>query len=84
MTWTENVPRDTDHYWPSIHASQQRKHRNIEWIVVAETIKHGEIKKSHKDDCCLFVHDLRDTDEPVGVVANYETGEILTVEWRRE
>lgn len=78
-----SVPREPKHYFPSVHAIDRAKARGIDWDIVSKTIQDGEIKKSHKDGCRLFVKDYQHTDNPVGVVANIETGEILTVQWRR-
>lgn len=78
-----SVPREPKHYFPSVHAIDRAKARGIDWDIVSKTIQDGEIKKSHKDGCRLFVRDYQHTDNPVGVVANIESGEILTVQWRR-
>jgi len=78
-----SVPREPKHYFPSVHAIDRAKARGIDWDIVSKTIQEGEIKKSHKDGCRLFVKDYQHTDNPVGVVANIESGEILTVQWRR-
>jgi len=78
-----SVPREPDHYHPTVHAVDRAKSRGIDWDIVSKTIQGGEIKKSHKDGCRLFVKDYQHTDNPVGVVANIESGEILTVQWRR-
>lgn len=77
-----NVPREKSFYWPSDHAYNRAEQRNIDWEYVAETLAQGEIKRCHKEDCKLFVHDFYGLDTPIGVIADIQTGEILTVEWR--
>lgn len=79
-----NIPRNPNFYYPSTHAVQQQKHRDIRWELIAETIRTGELKGSHKENCELFVKDFTHTNHPVGVVANYVEGEVITVEWRYE
>lgn len=77
-----SVPRDPEHYHPTIHAKDQRRHRGIDWLDVSEAIQEGEIRNSHEPECKLFVHECGHA-HPVGVVANVETGEIVTVEFRK-
>jgi len=79
----DGIPRDPSHYSPSVHAQQQRRHRGIDWEVVSETIQDGEVLDRHEDDCVLFVRDYEQLQAPVGVVANYEMGVIITVEFRK-
>jgi len=76
------VNRDPGHYWPSLHAQQQQRYRGIDWVDVSETIANGKMKYSHKENCKLFIKEFAHYDDPVGVVANYDNGEILTVEYR--
>jgi hypothetical protein len=77
------VSRDPNDYYKSVHAFQQSKDRNIKNEEIAQTIANGEIKDSHKEGCKLFVNDYWYTDNPVGVVADIESGKIITVEWRK-
>lgn len=77
-----DVPRNAEHYWPSIHAKDQRRYRGIDWPDVSATLQHGTVKNSHEEDCKLFVRDCGYA-RPVGVVANVETGEIVTIEYRK-
>ncbi len=79
---TENIPRDPSKYSPTVHAGQQAKHRNISWDQVAETVQEGELRQSHAENCVLFVQGFASKENPVGVVANYEEGVIITVEYR--
>jgi len=76
------IPRNPEHYTLTLHAKQQRRHRDIHLQYIEETIKDGEIKNSHKKNCVLFVRDFISKDDPVGVVVDYTTGDILTVEYR--
>lgn len=78
-----DVPRDPSFYYPSTHATVRKKERNIPWDKVSETLAEGRLQESWKDDCKLFLKHFEGDDLPVGVVANYECGEILTVEWRK-
>jgi len=79
-----DVPRDPSHYYPSDHCVQRKKERDIEWHHVSETLSNGTVKTTHKDGCRLFVCDLENAKEPVGVIAHVESGRILTVQWRPE
>lgn len=76
------VPRDPSHYHPSTHAKQMSRDRGISFSKAAETISDGEVRRTHKPKCKLFVKEFAGDDYPVGVVANVEDGHILTVEWR--
>lgn len=76
------VPRDPSEYSPTTHAAQRAKYRGIEWHYVAETIREGETRQSPKEDCTLLVKEWHKYEHPVGVVVNYESGEILTVMFR--
>ena len=76
------ISRNPEDYRPTTHAGQQAKHRDIDWQHVAETIREGDIKNSHKENCVLFVKEFISKDKPVGVVANVEDGAIITVEYR--
>jgi hypothetical protein len=78
-----DVPRDPEAYEPTTHAMQQRKHRRIGWDTVAETIETGDVKPSHKQNCCLFIKEYATLEHPVGVVANYEDGVVITIEFRK-
>jgi len=78
-----SVPREPDHYHPTTHCIDRVKQRDINWEFVSQTIQHGTVKNSHREGCKLFIQDFQGLSDPVGVVANVETGHILTVEWRR-
>jgi hypothetical protein len=78
-----DVPRDPSFYSPTTHAGQQAKHRNIGWDTVAETIETGDVKPSHKQNCCLFVKEYPTLENAVGVVANYKDGVVITIEFRK-
>ena len=75
-----SVPRDAGYYHPTGHAKQRRKYRDIDWEFVALTIEEGEVRKSHKTNCRVFRKEFQTVD-PVKVIANIETGEIVTVCW---
>jgi len=76
------IPRNPGHYSLTLHAKQQRRHRDIHLQYIEETIKEGKIEDSPKENCVLFVRDFISKDNPVGVVVDYTTGDILTVEYR--
>ena len=77
------VPRDLENYYLTTHAKQQRRHRDIHLQYVEETINEGDIKPSPKENCVLFVREFISKDKPVGVVADYVDGAIITVEYRK-
>jgi hypothetical protein len=77
------IPRDPEFYYPSEHAVLRKRRREIPWPKISKTLANGRIKNSHEDNCKLFLKQFDDDDLPVGVVANYECGEIVTVEWRK-
>jgi len=79
----DDVPRDPSHYELTIHAKQQRRHRDIHPQYIEETIKEGKIKNSHGENCVLFVREFISKDNPIGVVVNYGSGKIITVEYRK-
>ena len=81
MTDVSRNPRD---YHPTVHAIDRAKTRGISFEVVAETIREGEVRPSHKDGCVLFVREFLDKNKPIGVVANRESGEVITVEHRKD
>jgi len=78
----KDVPREPEHYSPTVHAGQQAKHRGIGWQFVSETIKDWSINPSPKADCVLFIKEFISQEKPIGVVANYVDGVIITVEYR--
>jgi hypothetical protein len=78
-----DVPRQPEFYYPSTHATLRKKERNIPWQKVSKTIANGRIKDSPKEDCKIFVKQFERDTLPVGVVADYECGEIITIEWRK-
>jgi len=77
------VPRDVSNYYLTLHAKQQRRHRNITLEYVRETIRNGEIRQSAKRNCVLFVQEFVSKDHPVAIVANYRDGAIITIEYRK-
>jgi len=78
------VSRDPSDYRPSNHAYNRSKERNIDWPLVASTIKDGEIRQADKPHQKLFVEDYYFTEYPVGVVVDPQDGQIITVEWRKD
>lgn len=81
---SSQVPREPSNYQPTTHAVQQSKHRKIDFKDVAQVIQEGATRPTHKDDCYLFISELPHYNDPIGVVANIQNGNILTVEYRRE
>lgn len=79
-----NIPREPEHYSLSTHAGQQCKHRDIGFEDVAETIRKGRVKNAHGQHTKLFIREYPWYDDPIGVVANYNEGVIVTVEYRFE
>jgi len=76
-----NIPRDAGFYWSSIHAGDMRRKRGIGIDTVITTLEEGEIRNSHKKTCRVFVKDFETLKKPVHVVADVETGEIVTIAW---
>jgi hypothetical protein len=77
-----SVPRDPSSYHPSDHAVQQKRWRDISWEQVALTIESGSAHQTPQEDRVLFVQDFPDEEDPIGVIAIPDIGEIVTVEWR--
>jgi len=77
------IPREPGHYHLSLHAKQQRRHRDITLAHVRETLQNGTLKNSHEENCKLFVQEFSEKDNPVAIVANYDIGKIITVEYRK-
>jgi len=75
------IPREPDYYWPSTHAKQRRRDRGIQWEWVAHTIENGRVHPSVQDDCRVIMERIEDKNELLQVVANVESGEIVTVAW---
>ena len=73
--------RDPSRYHPTVHAGQQAKDRDIDWELVADAIETGTIRDAPGRHCRQFVYNPEDLDEAIYVVANVESGEILTVAW---
>jgi len=78
---SSDVPRNPDHYHPSDHAVIRKKERGMPWDAVADTLRTGEVRHTHRSDVKKFVADLSQTERPVAVAANIKTGEITTVYW---
>lgn len=79
-----DIPRDPSAYHPTVHCIDRHKKRGIDLPDIAATIQTGEIKDSHEPGCSLFVKEFEYYPKPIGVVANTQTGEIVTVEYRGE
>ena len=69
-----DIPRDPQFYRPTIHASQQRRDRGIEWGAVADAIKTGSLERSMIDPTEIIVRG-----ENASCVVNPESGDIVTV-----
>lgn len=82
MSTQTQIPRDPSHYRLSIHAGQRRVERDIPKEAIADTIETGEVRHTNHENKRLFVKQYPGDEYPVGVVANVEDGEIVTVEWR--
>lgn len=78
----ERISRDPSDYRLSIHAGQQRVHRDIPKSAIGETIQAGEVRPRHKPGNRLFVANLPGHEANVGVVVDTADGEIVTVMWR--
>ena len=76
--------RDPSRYHPTVHAGQQAKDRDIDWELVADAIETGTIRDTHGRHCRQFVYNSEDIEQPVYVVANVESGDIVTVAWMND
>lgn len=76
------ISREPSDYRLSVHAGQQRVHRDIPKLAIPEAIIAGEVRDTHEREKKLFVAEYPGCDRPVGVVANVADGEIVTVMWR--
>jgi len=75
------IPRDTDHYELTTHGWNKAKQRNISGDYIKRTIRNGWVEVSARGEPCYrFIHDFGG-EKSVGVIANIQTGEILTVFW---
>jgi len=79
-----DVSRDPSDYRPKDHAIDRAKYRGIDFDLIGKTIANGDVYTSHKSECRIFKQDYEHTDRPVRVVANVETGEVITVAWEYE
>lgn len=80
----ESLSRDPGDYFLSVHAGQQRTHRDISKADIAETIASGEFKPDPEPHIASFTKHFPGDDYPIRVVADTRDGEIVTVEWRYE
>lgn len=78
----DNVPRDPEFYHPTIHSLQMARERKIPWDYVATTLSQGEIHRAEKSGCRLFLREFDYLPFPIGVVANKNDGDVVTVEYR--
>jgi len=75
------IPREPGYYYPSDHAVIRKRDRGIQWGWVAHTIENGRAHPSVQDDCRVIMERIDQADELLQVVANVESGEIVTVAW---
>jgi len=82
MSTQISISRDPQDYRLSVHAGQRHKERDIPKEAIADTIATGEVR--HTDDATLrlFVKQHPGDPAPIGVTADVETGEVVTVTWR--
>ena len=78
---SHEISRDPSDYRPRDHVFDRANYRGIDLELVGKTISEGEVYPSHKSECRVFKRDYSFTDRPVRVVANVETGEVITVAW---
>lgn len=76
------ISRDPEFYFPSDHAYNRAKQRGIDFEIVAETIESGQVKDAYGSNCKLFVKEIPTHENPIGVIADVETGKIITIEHR--
>jgi len=75
-----NISRDTDNYELTVHSFNRAKQRNIEAEYIKETIQDGYVQEAKKGYPNMrFLKEFIELDDPIGVVANVKTGEIITV-----
>ena len=76
----EGVPRDPSEYHLSIHAGQQRVHRDIPKPAIADTISTGEVETAAGDHHRKFIKQYPGDDYAIAVVVDLSDGEICTIE----
>jgi len=75
-----NIPRDTEFYELTTHGWNKAKQRNISGTYIKKTIKEGHVQEANGGYPTMrFLKDFERLEKPIGVVANVETGEIVTV-----
>lgn len=72
------ISRDPSDYRPSDHCKQRVRYRGIAWDDVSETIQHGEVYPSRRDDCYACVKHFDHLQHPVKVVVNPVQGVVIT------
>jgi hypothetical protein len=77
------IPRDPEFYHPSEHARIRKRERDMSWDKVSNTIQNGRVKNAKGENCKLFVAEYEQDENPVGVMANVDNGEIITVQYRK-
>jgi len=80
-----NIPRDTEFYELTTHGWNKAKQRNISGEYIRKTIQEGHVQEAGGGYPTMrFLNEFIELDEPIGLVANVETGEVVTVFWNTE
>jgi len=77
-----DISRNPEQYELTNHAYNKAKQRDIPFELVSNVIQNGDISDAEGDNCKLFVNESHLDILPVGVVANVDTKEIITIEWQ--
>jgi len=76
---SDDLPRDPEHYFPSDHAVIRAKEREIDTALFGDLIQDGVTqlaKNGHPQ--YRFIKEFDHYHDPVALVANVETGEVIT------
>lgn len=79
-----DISREPSDYSHTTHSRQQSKHRGIDNPLICEAIKDGQIEAAARDHQRKFVLEVAYNDEPVGVIVDADTNDIITVEWVKD
>lgn len=83
MTWRDEVSRDPADYHPSDHAFIRARERGIHEDLIGQAIREGHLQEAKGGYPSVRFILEAGLSEPVGIVADADTGQITTVFWNR-
>lgn len=84
MSAMSSVSRDPSQYHPTEHAVLRRRKRGFEWDWVSKTIQEGFLHDHLERSTICFEYQAKRWRYPLKVIANPETGDIVTVRWDKD